>query len=51
MKCPACGRGMLRRETYFECSNILCDYEEDIENNDVLVKLEQGFPVSPFMGA
>ncbi len=32
MKCPACGRGMLKRETYFECSNILCDYEEDIEN-------------------
>lgn len=41
MKCPACGLGMLRRKTYCECSNILCDYEEDIANNGVLLKSEQ----------
>ncbi len=32
MKCPACGRRMLNKGTYFDCSNILCDYEEEIEN-------------------
>lgn len=30
MKCRVCGREMLNRGVYFECSNILCDYEEDI---------------------
>ncbi len=34
MKCPACGREMLNKETYFDCPNILCDYEEEIEKND-----------------
>ena len=46
MKCPACGRGMLNRGTYFECSNFLCDYEEDVQNEEVLAKM---FPVSSFM--
>jgi len=32
MKCIACGREMLDRGTHYECSNILCDYEEEIEN-------------------
>jgi hypothetical protein len=31
MKCRVCGREMLDRGTYYECSNILCDYEEDIK--------------------
>jgi hypothetical protein len=30
MKCIACGREMVDRETHYECSNILCDYEEEI---------------------
>ncbi len=34
MKCPACGREMLNKGTYFDCPNILCDYEEEIEKND-----------------
>ncbi len=38
MKCPACGRGMLSRGTYFECSNILCDYEEDVGHDEVLAE-------------
>ncbi len=40
MKCPACGRRMVNRTTYLECPNILCDYEEDIEDERVLVKPE-----------
>ena len=32
MKCIACGREMLDRETHYECSNVLCDCEEEIEN-------------------
>lgn len=32
MRCPACGREMLNKGTYFDCPNILCDYEEEIEN-------------------
>jgi len=43
MKCPACGRRMLRKGTYFECSNILCDYEEDVDNQEVLTKPKGGF--------
>ena len=44
MKCPACGRRMIKKETYFECSNILCDYEEDVENQEVLTKPKGGVP-------
>jgi hypothetical protein len=31
MKCPSCGRVMVNMLTFLECSNRLCDYEEDIE--------------------
>ncbi len=34
MKCPACGREMSNKGTYFDCPNVLCDYEEEIEKND-----------------
>jgi hypothetical protein len=44
MRCPACGREMLDRGTYFECSNFLCDYEEAIESREVSVKAEQELP-------
>jgi hypothetical protein len=33
MKCPACGREMVNKGMYFDCPNILCDYEEEIEND------------------
>ncbi len=33
MKCPACGREMVNRGSYFDCPNILCDYEEEIESD------------------
>jgi hypothetical protein len=35
MRCIACGGEMLDRGTHYECSNILCDYEEDIESREV----------------
>jgi len=41
MKCIACGREMLDRGTHYECSNILCDYEEEIDHKDVRVRLRQ----------
>jgi hypothetical protein len=41
MKCIACGREMLDRGTHYECSNILCDYEEDIEHKEVWARLKQ----------
>ncbi len=31
MKCPACGRTMLESGILAQCPNILCDYEEEIE--------------------
>ncbi|HTZ17478.1 MAG TPA: hypothetical protein VMB78_03480 [Dissulfurispiraceae bacterium] len=31
MICPACGRLMLNKLTFFKCSNGFCDYEEDVE--------------------
>jgi hypothetical protein len=39
MKCIACGREMVERETHYECSNILCDYEEEIGNREVWIRL------------
>ena len=48
MKCRACGREMLNRGAYFECSNLFCDYEEDISNQSVSVKQEE---VSPKMSS
>ncbi len=44
MKCLACGREMLDRETHYECSNILCDYEEQIEDREVWVRPELNLP-------
>jgi hypothetical protein len=29
--CPACGRPMVRISSWYECSNRVCDYEEDAE--------------------
>lgn len=45
MKCPVCGRGMFVRGNCFECPNILCDYEEEIEDNELIRRLKQGVPV------
>jgi|GEM_PF-6974043 len=44
MRCRACGREMFNRGAYFECSNIFCDYEEDIKNQGVSSKQEAGSP-------
>jgi len=41
MRCIACGREMLDRGTHYECSNMLCDYEEDIEHREVRVRLRR----------
>jgi hypothetical protein len=41
MKCIACGREMLDMGTYYECSNVLCDYEEENENKEVLIRLKE----------
>ncbi len=38
MKCRVCGREMLNRGSYFECSNLFCDYEEDIKNQGAALK-------------
>lgn len=35
MKCIACGREMLSEGAYFVCSNLLCDYAEEIAYRDV----------------
>jgi hypothetical protein len=35
MRCPACGREMADECTHMRCTNILCDYEEEIENRKV----------------
>lgn len=34
MRCPACGREMAEECTHMRCVNILCDYEEEIENRN-----------------
>jgi hypothetical protein len=44
MKCIACGREMVERETHYECSNILCDYEEERGNMEVRVRPSQEPP-------
>lgn len=41
MICPVCGRGMFVRGNHFECPNILCDYEEEIEDNEMIRTLMQ----------
>ena len=47
MKCPACGRGMLNKGTHFDCSNILCDYEEEIENDGLRAPVHLLKPENP----
>ena len=37
MKCPACGRTMLEKGMIAECPNILCDYEEEIEDRQPIL--------------
>jgi hypothetical protein len=44
MKCIACGREMLDRGTHYECSNILCDYEEEIGNKETWIRLRGELP-------
>ncbi len=44
MKCIACGREMLDRGTHYECSNILCDFVEEIDNNAVWERLKRDLP-------
>ena len=36
MKCIACGREMLYMKTYYQCSNVLCDCIEEIEDMEYL---------------
>ncbi len=31
MRCPACGRSMIKIGSQMECTNSLCDYKEDFE--------------------
>jgi hypothetical protein len=48
MKCIACGREMLNRGTHFECSNMLCDYEETIDDEVVQMECANGvYQLSP----
>ncbi len=44
MKCIACGREMIDMKTYYQCSNVLCDYEEGIEDRDVYISLKLDMP-------
>lgn len=48
MRCIACGRVMLDRGTHYECSNIFCDYEEEIEDKKPGDRKDYALkPVSP----
>jgi hypothetical protein len=54
MKCIACGREMSDRGTYYECTNVLCDYEEEIERKEAWVRLkpaEAGIAANSAMGS
>jgi len=31
--------------TYYQCSNVLCDYEEEIEDRDVFISLKSDMPI------
>lgn len=35
MKCPSCGRMMVNMITFLKCSNGFCDYEEDVEPQQI----------------
>ena len=41
MNCPACGRKMSVMVSYAACTNILCDYEEEIEHCEVSTETHQ----------
>ena len=45
MRCIACGREMVNRGTHFECPNMLCDYEETTDTEEVLVESCHGLPI------
>lgn len=47
MKCIACGREMSDRGAYYECTNILCDYEEEIEKKEERMRFKPAveFPI------
>ena len=32
--CPACGRAMMRVADCWECTNLMCDYIEEIEKGE-----------------
>ena len=38
MKCLACGREMIHKDTHLECSNFLCDYEEEVSTLDDVLR-------------
>jgi hypothetical protein len=44
MRCPVCGREMIDKGTHLECPNILCDYEEDVYCEEVLLVQKNGVP-------
>jgi hypothetical protein len=35
---------MIDMKTYYQCSNVLCDYEEEIEDRDVYISLKSDMP-------
>jgi len=41
MKCIACGREMIDNGNHWECSNLLCDYEEETDTQETLTKEQQ----------
>ncbi len=42
MNCPACGRKMSVMGSFAACTNILCDYEEEIGSLEVSTKTASG---------
>ena len=44
MICPACGRKMSVMGSFAACTNILCDYEEEIRHWEVSVGTELKAP-------
>jgi len=41
MNCPVCGRKMSVMGSCAACTNMLCDYEEEIENWEVLAETDR----------
>ena len=44
MNCPACGRKMSVSGSFAECTNILCDYEEEIGPWEVSAETDRELP-------